>query len=106
MAGPYRYAMDQQLAQLLDDARGVVLGASRAAGVDENDIVRLQSGLDSVADARSIVGRNWQSGRFATPLAHLPGEEHGIEIDDCSRLDRPLAGFDQLRASGQDGHCR
>ena len=87
MPGPDRHAVDQELAQLADDARGVVLRARRRAGVDHDHRVLLQGGGDAVSNERAIVHSDWQAGGLAAPLADLAGQEHRVEVDDGAWLE-------------------
>ncbi len=105
MARPDGDAVDQELAQLRNDAGGEVLRAGRRAGVDDHQVVVAGGRQHALADGGIIVGQRREAVGQPAPLAHHRGQHQRVVLDDGAGVERG-AGRDQLGAGGLDRHAR
>ena len=105
MARSHGDAVDEELAQLGDNARREILGAGRGAGVDDHQVMRLRRLQDAVADGGVVVGQRRQAGCAAAPLRDHRAQHQRVILDDIAGAEIAPRRH-ELGAGGLDGDAR
>ena len=105
MPGPDGDAVDQEFAQLRDDARGEVLRTGRRARVDDHQVVVVGGRQHARPDGGIIIDQRRQPVGQPAPLAHHRGQHQRVVLDDGAGVERG-ARRHQFGAGGLDRHAR
>ena len=98
-------AMDNNLAQFVQDLGGVVTGPGRGAGVRDHDVIFSRRFFDRLFYALIGISDKRPSGRRSAPFMEISGQDPAVEFNDVAGLDR-LAGLDKFTAGRDDNDLR